>query len=171
MDKARPHVAALAAYCLLAVAFTWPLAANLSTHLTGPIDGDTGVYVWNQWVFKHELIDEQSNPYFTGQILATTSPENLTLHNYTTLANVLALPLLEPLGVVATFNVVYLLMVVLSAYSMFLLARAVTGGAAPAAWLAGALFAWAPTMVARSMGHFSLASAPALPLFVLLLIR
>jgi hypothetical protein len=171
MAHARLHLAAVVGYCLIAVVFTWPLATNLFTHLTGPVAGDTGVYVWNQWVFRHELVEERSNPYFTGRIFSLTRPADLSLHNYTTFANVLALPLMKPLGVVATFNVVYLAMVVLTAYGMFLLARSVTGGAALESWLAGVLFAWSPTLVGRSMGHFSLASAAPLPIFLLLLIR
>ena len=165
------HVAALAAYALVAIVFSAPLIGHLSTHLTGSPDGDAGVYVWNQWVFRHELVEEQSNPYFTGRIFSLTRRADLSLHNYTTFANVLALPLMPVLGVIGTFNVVYLMMVVLTAYAMFLLARAVTGGANVESWLAGVLFAWAPTLVTRSLGHFSLASAAPLPVFLLLLLR
>ena len=53
------------------------------------------------------------------------------------------------LGTVATFNVVYLLMTVLTAYCTFLLARHVTGRSAEA-WLAGLLAGrLAPERVAR----------------------
>ena len=48
----------------------------------------------------------------------------------------------------ATFNLVYLLMTVLTGYATFLLARHVTGRAAEA-WLAGLLFAWSPILVTR----------------------
>jgi hypothetical protein len=50
MPRWRSHVCALLGYAALAIAFTWPLAPNLDTHLTGSPAGDTGVYVWNQWV-------------------------------------------------------------------------------------------------------------------------
>ena len=48
------HIAAVLGYVCVAVAFSWPLLPHLSTHLTGSPGGDTGVYVWNQWVFQHE---------------------------------------------------------------------------------------------------------------------
>ena len=48
----------------------------------------------------------------------------------------------------------------------FILARRVTGGATAEAWLAGLAFAWAPLMVARSTGHFSLVAAAPLPAFL-----
>ena len=167
----RRHLLAVGAYVLVALAFTWPLLPNLATHLPGSPDGDTGVYVWNQWVFQHELLDHRTLPYFTEKIFRATGRANLSLHNYTAFANILALPLERTLGVVATFNLVYLTLTVLTAYATFLLARRLTSGDTVIAWLAGVLFGWSPVLVTRGMGHFSLAAAAPLPIFVLLLIR
>lgn len=167
----RPHAYAVMGYLLLALVFSWPLPVHLSTHLTGPPEGDTGVYVWNQWVFHHEVLRHHANPYATDRIFWMTGPADLTLHNYTAFANVLALPLLTFLGTVATFNVIYLFMTVLSAYAMFLLAREIVAGSDVEAWLSGVVFAWSPMLVTRGAGNFSLVAAAPLPLFVLLLIR
>lgn len=166
-----PHARAILLYAVVALAFAWPLPVHLSTHLTGPIDSDTAVYVWNQWVFQHELVENRSLPYFTGKIFSLTPKANLSLHNYTTFANLLALPLIPRLGVVATFNVVLLALTVLTAYGMFLLARELTGGAEAESWLAGLLFAWCPVLVTRGAGHFSLVAAAPLPIFLILLLR
>lgn len=161
------HLAAVFGYVCVAVAFSWPLALHVSTHFTGDPGGDTGVYVWNQWVFQHEARVEHRNPLTTEQIFSMTGrPVDLTQHNYTLFANLLAFPLLDTLGTVATFNLVYLATVVLTAWTMFVLARRVTGGATVEAWLAGAAFAWAPLLVARSTGHFSLVAAAPLAAFV-----
>ena len=164
------HILALAAYVLVAVLFSWPLVLHLGTHLTGPPGGDTGVYVWNQWIFRYELFEHRGVPYFTDRIFALTTPANLSFHNYTTFQNLVALPLASIIGVVATFNVVYLLMNVLTAQATFLLARHVTGRVAES-WLAGALFAWSPILVARGTGHFSLVAAAPLALFLLVLLK
>lgn len=161
---------ALVGYAAIAIAFTWPLAPNLGTHLTGSPAGDTGVYVWNQWVFQHELLEHRNIPYFTDRIFSLGGRANLSLHNYTAFQNMVALPLVGWLGVVATFNLVYLLMTVLTGYATFLLARHVTGRAAES-WLAGLLFAWSPMLVTRGGGHFSLVAAAPLAVFLLLLIR
>jgi hypothetical protein len=167
----RPRLFALLAYGILALAFNWPLPLHMGTHLTGSPEGDTGVYVWNQWVFQRELLTRHANPYFTDRIFALTDRANLSLNNYTTFADLLALPFVRVFGTVATFNAVYLLIMVLTAFSMYLLARAVTHGAEYESWLAGALFAWSPMLVTRGAGHFSLVAAAPLPLFVLLLMR
>jgi hypothetical protein len=74
-------------------------------------------------------------------------------------------------GIVATFNLVYLLMTVVTAYAMFLLARAFSARDTWISWLAGAAFAWSPVLVTRGMGHHSLVAAAPLAVFVLLLMR
>lgn len=167
-----PHLVAIAGYIAVAVVFSWPLVPQFATHLTGDPGGDTGVYVWNQWVFKHSALTAQRNPLTTEQIFSLTGrPVDLTLHNYTLFANVLALPVLDHLGPVATFNLVYLATVVLTAWVTFVLARHVTHGASAEAWLAGAAFAWSPVLVARTTGHFSLVAAAPLAAFIWCLLR
>ena len=51
------HLYVLLGYAVVAIVFSWPLPLNLGTHLTGNPGGDTGVYVWNQWVFRHEIFE------------------------------------------------------------------------------------------------------------------
>jgi hypothetical protein len=164
------HLWAVLGYAAIAVVFTWPLVPNITTHLTGSPAGDTGVYVWNQWVFHHELVENRSSPYFTDKIFSLSGRANLSLHNYTAFQDLVALPFIPWLGVVATFNLVYLLMTVLTGYATFLLARHITGGTVEA-WLAGLLFAWSPILVTRGGGHFSLVAAAPLAVFLLLLLR
>jgi hypothetical protein len=164
------HLWAIAGYAVVGVGFAWPLPARLATHLTGPPSGDTGVYVWNLWVFHHEIVHHHAFPYLTSTIFSLDPQADLSLHNYTIFANVLGLPLLSQVGVVATFNLLYILLTIVTAYAMFLLAREVTKSDA-AAWLAGVLFAFSPTLVARGTAHFSLVEAAPLPIFAWLLLR
>lgn len=165
-----PRLAVVLGYVLATLAFTWPLPLHLSTHLTGDPGGDTGVYVWNQWVFHQELV-EGHNPLSTGKILSLTDRVDLTQHNYTAFLNLLALPLITPLGVVRAFNVVFLIVCVLNGLTMYGLARRVTAATRIEAWLAGLAFAWSPLMLARTTGHYSLAAAAALPAFVWCLVN
>jgi hypothetical protein len=142
----------------------------MATFLTGPPGGDTGVYVWNTWVFRHQLVDLGRQPYMTDSIFWSGAPANLSLHNYTPFADVLALLLQPVFGVVASFNVVYLINATLSGCGMYLLARRYTTDRI-VAFLAGAAFMVSPFLVARSMGHFSLAAAAPLPIFMWQLLR
>lgn len=126
--------------------------------------------MWNQWVFQHEVLEQRNLPYFTDRIFSLGRRANLSLHNYTAFQNVIALPLVGWLGVVATFNLVYLLMTVLTGYGAFLLVRHITTRSLES-WLAGLLFAWSPMLATRGGGHFSLVAAAPLAIFMLLLLR
>jgi hypothetical protein len=68
-------------------------------------------------------------------------------------------------------NVVLLAVCVLNALAAYGLVRRATTANRFEAWLGGLVFAWAPAMVARSTGHFSLVAAAALPAFLWCLIN
>ncbi len=169
-SRSSAHVRALLGYGVVALLFNWPLPLHLGSQLTGRITGDTGVYVWNIWLFRHEIVAHHRFPLFTQEILSMTPPVDLSLHNYTLFADVLAFPLIPIFGVTASFNVIYLAIVTLTAWTMFVLARTVIGRNAEA-WLAGLMFGFSPFLVARSEAHFSLVAAAPLPVFMLALMR
>ena len=166
----RLRIAVVVGYVCLAIVFAWPLPLHLGTALTGDPGGDTGVYVWNQWVFQQEALVNRTNPLRTDHILSMTDPVDLSQHNYTLFLNILALPLLPWLGVVTTFNVVLLVAMILTACVTYALARRATAASRAEAWLAGAAFAWSPVLVARSGAHFSLVAAAPIAAFVLCLL-
>jgi len=159
-----PTIGVFLGYVVVAIAFTWPLAGHMGTHLTGDPGGDTGVYVWNQWVFHHEFTSAH-NPMSTETILSLTDRVDLSQHNYTAFLDLLALPLIGWLGVITTFNVVFLATTVLNGLFAYGLARRAMDVGRFEAFLAGLAFGWSPVLVARTTGHFSLVAAAALPAF------
>jgi hypothetical protein len=166
-----PRFAVALGYVCIAIAFSWPLPLYFGTALTGDPGGDTGVYIWNQWVFQYEALVERTNPLRTDHILSTTDRVDLSQHNYTIFLNLLALPLIPVIGVIRAFNLVLLLTSVITALCTYALARRVTAATRLEAWLAGLAFAWCPALVARSTGHFSLVAAAPLAAFILCLIN
>lgn len=168
--RIRTHVAVLTGYLCVAVLFSWPLPAHLDRALLGSVAGDTGVYVWNLWVFQHEIVAHGNLPFQTTEVMPLTPPTPLGLHNYTTAANVVAFFLLPLIGVVQTFNVLTIVTPALAAYAMFLLARRATGDTG-ASWVAGIAFGFSPFLNARASAHFSLIQAMPLPIFTLLFDR
>lgn len=161
---------ALVAYALLVLTAAWPLSGAFRSVLPGSAGGDTGVYVWNVWVFRYELLVEHSNPLWTSRILYPGPPIDLALHNYTIFQDAVALALVPLVGLVGAFNLTWLLMQALSGLGVFLLARRQTSRDA-IAWLAGALFACSPTIIARSTAHQSLVAAAPLAFFLWFLLR
>jgi hypothetical protein len=152
-----------AGYAVAAVMFTWPLATRMSTHVLGPISGDTGVYMWNLWSFGHEL-SQGRHPFFTTTIFSLSPAVDLALHNYTALAGAVALPLLRWLNVTAAYNLCILATLALNGFLGYLLVRRLTGRQS-VAWLAGLLFGFSPFVMARTAGHLSLASVAPLAAF------
>jgi hypothetical protein len=154
----------------LAILLAWPLPLHMAEAFLGPPASDLGVYVWNLWVFRHEVVVHHAFPFFTGEILSLTQPVPLTLQNYTTFSNLLAFGLLPLAGIVTTFNLLTLANSVLAGYAMFLFALRRTQDAA-AASIAGILFGFSPFMTARSAEHLSLTQVAPLPIFGLLMLR
>jgi hypothetical protein len=164
------EAAALLGYVCVAVAFAWPLPLRMADAMLGLPAGDAGVYIWNLWVFRHEIINHHRLPFLTSEILALSQPVPLALHNYTTFANILAFPLIPIFGVMKTFNLLVIGSGVMSGYAMYLYARFRTGDSV-AAWIGGLLFGFSPFMSARAAEHFSLTLAAPLPLFGWLMFR
>jgi hypothetical protein len=168
--RRRHHILAALGYIGVALLFAWPLPLHLAEALPGSPSGDTGVYVWNLWVFRHQILVHQAFPFATLEILnLDRAAVPLALHNYTTVANLLAFPFIGLIGTVATFNVLTIGTGAVTAYAMFLYALRRTGDAG-AAFAGGLLFGFNPFMTARSTEHFSLAQAAPLPIFGLLML-
>ena len=162
--------AAVAGYILLTCILTWPLPRHLQTHLPGDPSGDTGAYIWNLWIFRHELLRHGHLPFSTSHVFAYSGGADFSLHNYAPIAGALGAPLIGTLGVVGAFNVVLLALITLSGLGVFVLARRLGLGTA-AAWSAGALFIASPVLTARETAHLSLVIAAPLPLFLWALLR
>lgn len=154
----------------LAAAMLWPLPLHLSSALPGDPSGDTGVYVWNLWIFRHEFLDHGRLPLSTEHIFAYSGDADFSLHNYTPLAGMVGMPLMPLLGVVGTFNTVLIILVGASGWATMVLGRRL-GLSPAAAWATGAVFIASPTITAREVAHLSLVSAAALPLFLWALLR
>ena len=94
----RLHAGALLSYAAVALFFNWPLPLDLGGSLhRGPFGGDTGVYVWNTWLFRHEC-SRTDGFHCSQEILSLTPPVDLSLHNYTLFTNLLAFPLIPLSG-------------------------------------------------------------------------
>ena len=160
---------ALLGYVALAVTLTWPLARDVRNQLPGDPAGDTGVYVWNLWIVAHELRGGRS-PLSTELIFAATGTADLSQHNATLAPAVLAAPLVEPLGVVATFNIVYLGLLAACGLGVYVLSAYLTRRA-PESWVAGALTMASPCVLARSTEHLSLLALGIVPVFAYAWVR
>lgn len=161
-----PHLVALLGYVLLILLFVWPLPGSLADRITGDSAGDARAYVWNAYVYSRNMAAGASI-FHTDRILALVGDSSLALHNNSLLLSAIAAPLSPMFGFIASFNIAFVLILILNPFCAYLLAWQETRSRA-AAWIGGALFGVSPFISARLEGHMSLATAFGLPLVVLL---
>jgi hypothetical protein len=126
----REALVMLVVYSALAVVMTWPVAAQLGTHLAGGRD-DLMTHQWTFWWVKQALL-HGLDPYYTHLIFY---PQGVTLlyHNIAWFNIGVWLPLQAVLGGIAAYNVIFIATFALNGFATYLLAREWTGSL----WAAG----------------------------------
>jgi len=171
------HLAALLGYALLTVVMTWPLAQVVTTAIPGD-SFDGWQNFWNLWWVKLALVDRVQNPYTTDLLYYPTGV-GLYFHTLNPFNALVTLPVQLGAGLFAAYNSVVLLSWVLAGYGTFLLTqwmlRGAPFGASTAArlgaWLAGAIFTFAPVHMAHLLGHMQVMALQWLPFYALALLR
>ncbi len=167
----------LVLYFVLALALTYPLAWNFTTH--GPGHGvDDPAQTWSLWWMRYALFDLGVSPLATDYIFF---PIGINLVAYTPafFNGVLSLPLQFAFDVIPAQNSIVFFALIAGGYGAYLLARALL---APlrftasqrtlAAMLAGAFYAFGAWHINfLTAGHFMLLSNQWIPYFALFLFR
>lgn len=190
-NRFRRYGLLLILFLALALAETWPLARQMTTHVPG---SDTWAYdeytfIWSMWWFKHSLIDLHRSIFFSPTIFYPLGME-LILYSYNLMSAILALPLGLAFNWPLAANVTLLFGIVLSGYGAYLLAlwllatgaraekplpwlaQATPGMLQGAALLAGLIYAFASNRgVYLALGHYNIQSWHYLPFFVLAMLR
>jgi len=178
------HLLVLAAYILLALALTWPLAARLVTHVPGN-GADDPPLTWNLWWVQDALLRQGTNP-FDCDYLFYPLGINLAFYTLTVLNGLLSIPLQAVAGLIPASNLLLLSSFVLSGYGAFLLSSAVLSGSPGRAhrstgpglgsllpaFGAGLLYAFASSKLAyAALGQWNIASSQWIPFYILCLLK
>ncbi len=188
------HWLVLALYTVLAVALTWPLARNLSTHVPGSYNWafDEYTFVWNNWWFRYSLFDLGQSPLYSTHTFYPLGI-SLVLYTYNLFNAVVSLPLQPYLSLPAISNLLFLFSTVFSGYGAFLLVRklildrnvaardshrrSLKGSSALAlaclaAFLSGLIYAFGSyRLVYAAIGHYDMWSTTWIPFYALFLTR
>jgi hypothetical protein len=162
------HIAAGAFFALLAIVWSWPLAAHLPTHLPGNGVGDNVSFLWNVW-WMRRVLDNPGLTFFTSDRLFAPYGFDLTLHTHAALPSFLSATLAGH-GLMTAENVVLLVSLALNGWLAYLLAWDRTGDRG-ASLVAGIVFGGSPYLFTHLLGHFNLIAAWGLPLFLVCLLR
>ncbi|MCC7162706.1 MAG: hypothetical protein IT331_09445 [Anaerolineae bacterium] len=125
MQKYRREIAVLAAFLILTLVLTYPLALNFTTHVAG--DGsDDPALAWNLWWVPYALLDAGTNPIYTDYMFYPIGL-NLGFYTLTYLNAFLAVPLQFGFGLIPAANVNLVMSFTLSGFGMYLLAYYMLG--------------------------------------------
>ncbi len=120
---ARHRLAALIAYILLTIVFTWPLLPNLSTHVigAGTLPGDNYEYVWKMWWVPHAIFERGTSPFFHPDV-AYPDGYPLAYGEITPSHTFLLMPLTLLFGATVAYNLAIMLSAVLTGWFTYILA-------------------------------------------------
>jgi hypothetical protein len=158
-------------YLALTVGMTYPLV----TQFTSAIPGDSfdgWQNYWKQWWVKVALIDKFTSPWFTDLLYYPTGV-SLLFHTLNPFNGIAFLPIQLAFGLLPAYNAAVAFSFVASGLGAYLLVRYVLGQGSSrlAAFVAGAIFTFAPYHVAHLLGHMQLIALEWLPFFALYLLR
>lgn len=163
------HAAALLIYATLVVWLTRPLVANLGTALAGS-STDALLHYWNSWWVRQAITSNQPL-YFTKHLFYPEGASLLT-HNIGWLNALLWLPVQLIFDGLVTYNIIFLLNLVLGGFFTFLLANELTKSPI-SSFLGGVIYMAWPYRLSQ-LDHANLISTqwiPLLFLFVIMAIR
>jgi hypothetical protein len=158
---------ALAAYGLITIAITWPLAAHLGSAIGGEI-ADPWQTLWGFWWWRHSL-DYGTSPMFSP-LLWWPAGAPLWMQTWDIPSAIAVWPLWGRVPPVAIYNLPLLATFPLSGLTFYLLGRELWGGRL-AAFLAGCLYTFSTYHLAHARMQLHLASLEWSPLFFLFLLR
>ena len=179
LRRLRAPLLILAAYAALTIIFTWPLAANFTSHVPG--DGsDDPALAWNLWWVKYALLDLHVSPLISDYMFFPVGI-NLAYFTLTLLNGLAAIPLQAVFGLIAASQPDHRGLLrpgrLLGAYLLALdvlrrqRRRALAGrrppSPVPRAFLAGVVFAFAPSrFLFAGFGQFNVLSTAWVPFYV-----
>ncbi len=166
MRKHYRDVAMLGIYCALTMAMTWPLPAQMSTHLAGD-DVDVWINPWADWWTKKALTEKLD--FYHTDYMFYPHGTSLVFHSFSHVNTAISLLLTPLVGHFAAYNLAILLTYAVSGFGMYLLVNHLTG-CRPAAFVAGVVFAFHPYHLFQS-SHPVLVTTQFMPLFALAFIR
>ncbi|MCE7989473.1 MAG: hypothetical protein DYG89_50620 [Caldilinea sp. CFX5] len=181
-DTTRParqaiqHGLVLLSYFLLTIVMTWPLVTQLTTAIPGD-SFDGWQNYWNLWWVKTALVDRQQTPFVTDLLYYPTGV-GLYFHTLNPFNGLLALPLQLSGSLFIAYNAVVFFSWTVAGYGVYLLTRWMVDRTRPstihyplAAFLAGAIFTFAPVHMAHLLGHMQVMSLQWMPFYALYLLQ
>lgn len=157
---------AISLYAVATFFFTYPIAIRLGDPWIATRDADTFVKIWDNWWLQNLAFNEPS--LFSTNILFYPQGLSLSYHSISWTVAFLSWAFSIVTDTITAYNITILVAVFSTAYAAYLLVRPFVHYGA-AAWLAGAIYSFAPYHISHSGGHPDLVHLAPIPLAVLLI--
>ena len=162
----KKEVLVLTLYLLLTILVSWPIFANI-THVFAHINGtgDPYQFLWFLWWPGYSIFTLHSSPYTTN-LLYYPYGANFS-YNYldSPISSLISFPF-QQISLTFSYNVIFILGFLLSAFFMYLLAMHLTEDTY-ASFIAGAIFSFSAVNIAHSFIFLNFTSTEWIPLFIL----
>ncbi len=120
MRSQRSHFIVMILYTIIAIAMTYPLVLNLASAIPG-VEGDSTSFLWALGWAKSALVDLHVSPFRTDYVFYPLGGATQLMWAVS-LIGFISIPLQFLVGLITSYNLLYLAATVLTAYGMFLLA-------------------------------------------------
>jgi len=181
LSQSAIHWLVLLGYLLLTILMTWPLVTQLTTAIPGD-SFDGWQNYWNLWWIKTALVDHQQTPFVTDLLYYPTGV-GLYFHTLNSFNGLLTLPIQLSNSLFLAYNTVIFFSWAIGGYGVYLLVRSGEFGVGSgqrvysafptphSAFVAGAIFTFAPFHMAHLLGHMQVLSLEWIPFYVLYLLK
>lgn len=172
--SARELLIVFLVYLAIAIAYTFPLVVDISTHVPSPgpvlnTESDAALHTWYAWWVQHALVSPDDSVLYSELIFHPLGME-MTMQPAMFLHGALTLPLFW-MDITTANNVIILISFALSGLTAFLLGLYLFESV-PAAFFCGFVFAFCPYKFQHLVGgHYNLMATATLPLVALSLVR
>jgi hypothetical protein len=157
---------AIVLYAIATILMSYPIAFKLGGDWLAMWNIDTYMKIWDNWWLQNHAFNELSLNF--TDLLFHPIGLDLSYHSISWTVAFLSWVLTKITDAITAYNLTILIALFSTAYAAYLLVRPfVKYGAA--AWLAGAIYSYAPYHLAHSGGHPDLVHLAPIPLAVLLL--
>jgi hypothetical protein len=161
------RLAVMLAYLIAVFLMALPASLHLDRQMLGN-DIDSWIFYWNDWNVERTVVEGQ--PLLSTPYLFYPAGASLVAHSNSFTNSFLALGLRGLVGPVVAYNGVMLFGLWMSGMGMFLLMYDITRRPA-AAFIAGLVFAFAPSHLMQVLAHGNLGSIHWWPFYILFLRR
>lgn len=167
-DSVKGNGIVIAMYTILTVVLTYPVVANITTHIAGK--GDAWSVLWMFWYTKIALLNPSPDLALTyTNFIFYPNGIPMIPFGYA-FAQLLSIPLQDLFGLGITYNLLWLFSFIAGGYGTYLLVNYLVDNKI-AAFIAGIIFAFCPFHFAHALGHMGATTIEWIPFCALYLLK